>query len=44
MNKDKLKTLVSYLRELLKTTGDKIKSRHANGLVVRIVELDRKDK
>lgn len=39
MEKGKLETLVSYLREVLKTTSDKTKARHAKGLIIRIVEL-----
>lgn len=39
MEKFKLETLVSYLREVLKTTVDKTKARHAKGLIIRIVEL-----
>lgn len=41
MEKQKLLTLLSYLREVLKTTCDKTKARHAKGLVIRIVELNK---
>lgn len=41
MTKEKLKIIVSYLRELFTTTKDETKKRHIKGLVVRIIELEK---